>query len=399
MSGAADNPNDDDAREERDSQDSEEENSESPLKSLNPWSIAALAASRRPKLPHIPMSTSEERRARSLSPHSSTSMSDSPSDSEWGPPGRTLLPGHRRCHISLEGSPSRPAVGVPRGSYRRPLPATGASVTRKPRTAGFRGQGSSQGKWQSSRSLSGNNWPQQRHATSSESGQTRLSFSNQEVQRQHKPENRQHGQPGNSFHLRPPVTTGAERSRDIERREKHAYHDVTGSQVRLPYRGELCPHAVLDSLQNRPPHVDGASEAAVLSAEVQTKELPETSLSVENRRICLTQRQRSIARNPVKKHRRHQADLLPLEVIPQGAETQSLALTIKVDTSQLSTKLLLGAILVDDEPINSDLKSDLEGGRLASIERELSTLLSQLGIGDSRLKLKAPGPLRELPSQ
>ncbi|KAK4449389.1 hypothetical protein QBC34DRAFT_89322 [Podospora aff. communis PSN243] len=396
MSGAANDSNDDDARGAGDGRDSEEEHSESPLKSLNPWSIAALAASRRGQLLHIPRCTFEERRARSLSTSSSTDMDDSLSDSERAPPSRYLPPGHNRRHSSVERSPNRPAASVPGGPYRRPLPATGASVVRKQRTAGFRGQGSLQGKRQSSRPLPDSSWHQKRQALPLESGQTRLSFRNQEVQRQRRSENRQYDQPGNSSYPRLPV---ASRADDMKRREKHAYYEVTESHARQPYRGELCPHAVLDSPQHRPPHTDDVLGAAVLSDEVQIKELPETSLSVEDRRAYLIKRQRSIARNPAKKHRRLQTDLLPLEVIPRGAETRSLALTFKVDTSRLSGKVLSRGILVEDEAINPDLKSDLESGRLASIEREIITLLSQLGIGDSCLKLKPLGPLRELPPQ
>src|SRR5688500_16964844 len=123
MSGAVANASDDeDDSEERHDQlrapgrppeEDRREESESPSRSMNPWSIAALTASRRPQLPPTGRLTSREQRARPLSPSSSTDISDSPSDSERGPCGNSLLSTHHRNRASVEELPHRPAAGVP----------------------------------------------------------------------------------------------------------------------------------------------------------------------------------------------------------------------------------------------------------------------------------------------
>ncbi|KAK0633350.1 hypothetical protein B0T14DRAFT_506526 [Immersiella caudata] len=374
------------------------EDSESPSRSINPWSIAALAASRRPELPLTGSLTSREQRARPLSRSSSIDMSDISSGSERGPCGKTLLSIHRRSHVSVEGAPNRPAVGVPRGPYQRPLPATSASAARKPRAAGFRGRGSSEGQWENSRSLPTRNRPYQHQAMRPELGQTRLVFSNEGVQRQGESEDHRYGHPSGSFHLRPPVPPRAERYSDLESsKERRIHHETTKGHARRPTREEFALRVVPDSPPHRPSHVDDTLEAVVLPVGVQSEESLESSLPTGDRRVYLIKRQRSIARNPAKK-RRLRTDLLPLEVIPRGAETQSLALTIKVDTSRLSAKLLSEEILADGDLVSYGLKSGLGGGQLAPLERKISALLSQLGIEGVCLELKPIGRLREQPS-
>jgi len=373
-------------------QPSDGDNAEPPLEALNPWSIAMLAAPRHPQVSHTPKAIPQRHRDRSVSPATSVDISESPLDL-----GRraytTRGPRHRQRHFSTEQSPERPARGVPGGPYRRPMPVTGDTADQRRRAAGFRGPDPSQQAWVGGRSIPSRAMSQQHRPGPSELIQTTLSFGNQESsQRQRETEYQRSDQLGNSSpplagapmieHCHDEMRVGLTGLNNEKVNEKHA---------RPPSRKELPLRAIPGNPRHRTSPAGGLREVRDAPVDVPMEEPLRRCLPAEDRRAHLIKRQRSIAQAPEKRFRRLRTDLLPLEVTPCGFETRSLALTLKIDTCLLSAKLSARETQVDVGLGTGDLKSFLEAGHVALLERQISTFLSNIGIAASTLEFKSPG--------
>ncbi|KAK3394525.1 hypothetical protein B0H63DRAFT_461176 [Podospora didyma] len=371
-----------------------------PMEGLNPWSIAKLAAPRRPPQPGahqaMPRSAHNPQQSQNIIPGD-----DSDGESTLTVPARELH--HRQQHPGIGNGQSfnRQAWKVPSGPYRKPLPPTKAFTSFGHfMSTGHRG-----------RRNHGNNRARSPPSSSHQFRRIPRDYSSGEHlhldQRPH---------PNGSVQARLPFNQGGTRRANLKineepsqqllrRQDSDMMSDATSSmhahvleRVRHlagdmntnkenetvpiqapPFRN---PSAFPESLhQGDPDTSEAAQRIEVIS--MQRELVSQPAVRDMDSRQYLMRRQRSITKDPRKKLRRMKTDLLPLEKIPQGLETKSLVLVMKAGSCDMASWLECASrfdkCMGIGEP--EDRFEDLSKTLSDVLKIRLGSLLAHVGTG------------------
>ncbi|KAK3695198.1 hypothetical protein B0T22DRAFT_368800 [Podospora appendiculata] len=390
--------------------DFEHANPENPLEGLNPWSIAKLAAPRTVNRHSAVQAAYGPPNKPQLLPSNSSDSSDGVSNSV-----EPIEPVNRQHTLgpSAMQSSANFRQKVPRGTYRRPLPASrpastpssmpdvGSASPPNPsrRNLGPRGPPLSTLKNGSARMGENLNAPS--HGNHIRLSRTRplLNRSGNQKQKQQQKNRASHDRLSSDMLNmiegdRDSVPEHYRQARlrdyvmmvnDMNTTNMERNREPAELPIQNPFLGLTSPAGGLES---------GGGEPADCGS-IRREELPHEHLAEDSRRY-LIRRQRSMVRDSRKKLRRLRTDLLPLETIPRGFETYTLMLTMEADSCHL-VKQLVDVSRFDKYLKDGQLPSGLESsaeGEAAALEARVRALLSQIGCdGPGQLQLDMPRAL------